>query len=158
MSVKVFTFAFEDITQLAVALASASAAKVADAFKAVMPGLPPLFADKQPGLRLFRIRMHNGMTGEETGFIGQGYSLEEAWDDGVKGSKETFMPKNDGKSRPQRGVTILLAPRPGDTYALGRAVSRSIESFESDETFAQERLRVRLEAERQRQREAGFAA
>ncbi len=109
-----------------------------------------MFADKQLGLRMWRFRFENGRTQEFAAFIGQGETVIEAWADGLKGTRDTFRPKQDGRSRESNGLAVLLPPRTGDDQAIGRHVARSIESFQGDEPYEQERRRVRLAAERKR--------
>lgn len=142
MGIKRFTFSVEEMTSKLAAEFSAEAAKVDEAFRAGAWALPPIFADAGAGLRMFRIGIQNGKTGEMTGAIGQGDNVAEAWGDILKGARESFRPKQDGKPRPATGFSILLPARKGDLYAVGRCVARSIEDFESDETYQQQRARL----------------
>lgn len=148
-SVKTFTFAVEDLSSLAVVRFAIDAARVGDAGAAGLKSATPSFGGKGP-LRLFRFQFANGATGERAALIGQGETATEAWGDAQKLTRETFRPKNDGRSRPSTGVGIVLAN--------GRSVARSLESFEGDETYEQERRRVRLEEERARLAAGGKVA
>jgi hypothetical protein len=146
VSTKLFTFTFEEERTHECASFVVEGETLESAFKLGVSTLPALFADKQRGLRMFRIGFENGRTKERAGALGQGETAAEAFGDVMKYARETFRPKNDGKYRPGNGVTVLVAARPGDTEALGRAVSRSVEAFQSDETYDQEQQRRRLEA------------
>lgn len=148
-SVKTFTFAVADLSSSAVARFAIDAARVGEAGAAGLKTAAPGFGGK--GLmRLFRFQFVNGATSERSALIGQGETATEAWSDAQKLTRETFRPKNDGRQRPSNGVGVVLAN--------GRSVARSLESFEGDETYEQERRRVRLEEERARLAAGGKVA
>lgn len=166
MSAKTFTFTVEDLRTKARGEAAATHATLAGAFALAAKELPAAlhadyygpFPGPQCWVRLFHIRFVNTRTGEAAGFIGQGESVAEAFSDGVKGTADTFRPKNDGKARPQFGLWVQQPPRIGDTEAVCSTVSRSIASFESDETMAEEAARLAREAEAKAAANQGRAA
>ncbi len=148
-SVKTFTFAVEELRSGSSVRFSVDAAHLGAAGAAGLKACAPGFGGKG-ALRLFRFQFANGATGERSTLIGQGESSTEAWSDAQKLTRETFRPKNDGRQRASNGVGVILEG--------GRIVARSIESFEGDETYEQERRRVRLEEERARLAAGGKAA
>jgi hypothetical protein len=150
MTPKIFNFSVVDMRAAVTAAFSAESQTLAGAFAIGAKELPALFGDKQPGLRMFRFRFENARTGEFSAFLGQGETIAAAWADAIKCTRDTFRPKNDGKHRPSVGLTVLLGP--------GRLVSRSVESFQSDETFDQERDRLAAELEQKRLEQGGRAA
>ncbi len=140
-SAKTFIFSVEDMRTRETVRFAVDAEKLGEAFKRGADDAAATIAAKG-ALRLFRFRFKNGRTGERSSFIGQGETLAEAWGDAVKGTRETFRPKNDGKQRASNGVCVQLPS--------GRVVSRSIEAFEGNETYDEQRRRERLEEERAR--------
>lgn len=156
-SAKRFEFTIEDLRTHHRTQVAGVHAKLDGAFKLAAAALRLPFTCPGPGLRMFRFQFVNTRTGEASGFLGQGVVVADAWSNAVKGTYETFRPKNDGKWRPSFGVTVLLPPRPGDKDAIGRAVSRPIPSFESDETFAEEQARLAREAAEKKAAEAAAA-
>lgn len=77
--------------------------------------------------RMFRISVQNMPNHEETTFLGQGMTIEEALKDGVKNVQTTFRPKSDGQNRGSLGVMVKLRD--------GRIVNRTLRDFESDVPF-----------------------
>lgn len=142
MAAKLFTFEVEDLRSHATAGFAVEAEKLEAAFAGGAPQLAAL-AGAGP-LRLFRFAFANGRTGERSAFLGQGETLAAAWADGVKGARTTAA-RRDGRA----GVSVILLG--------GRAAVRSLESFEGDETFEVERLRVRLEKARKAEAAAKLA-
>lgn len=158
MSAKPYYFLIRDLRTKVWARVSAEGKTLAGALGAAWRDLPAEFDDRLPGLRLFSFDMFNGRTREHAAFIGQGETMAEAFAEAVKGTRDSFRPKNDGKLRPAVGVLVRCPPLPGDTYAVCSTVSRSVESFEGDETIAEEAARLAREAEKKRMQNEGKAA
>lgn len=74
-------------------------------------------------VKLFGFCISNQVTKETTTFLGQGETIKEAFEDGIKTVQTTFRPKNDGKSRAEHGLMV---------QAQGGPVKRTFAEFESD--------------------------
>lgn len=150
MAIKTFSFSVMDLRTRFRSDFAAAADTLGGAFAAGAGELPPVFSRKEEGLRMFRFRFENERTKECAAFIGQGFTVAEAWGDALKGTLETFRPKQDGARRPANGLAVLLVS--------GRIVSRLVEAFQSDETLAQEQARLAREAEAKRLAAGGRVA
>lgn len=76
------------------------------------------------GLKFFEFRVTNKKTGESTGFLGQGETMQEAWSDGTSNVTAIFRPKQDGKARRTHGLAV--------TTSAGSVVIKTLQEFEGD--------------------------
>jgi len=72
---------------------------------------------------MFRIVVTNLTTKESATFLGQGTTIEDAFKDGYKNTKEPYRHRQDGRPHPPLPLSV--------TTATGESVSRELKHFET---------------------------